>query len=271
MSALKLNMPTQQGQIDLVTIKQEISNLEFAFDSRAAIFEKSDVNLVIAFDNGSLLILENFYSVYSSELLPEFVIDGKNLAGGEFFASLDSNLMPAAGPVNLSIELEDEPVEILKSSTMKLNKDAIFEVDDSIEIAEGITTLQDGSLRGGDIYLKGGVSDDFLLGGDGDDFLRGGKGSDTLRGGLGKDVFMWSLEDFQSGANDVIEDFTNGDRLDLTAFSVNYSIVTQEAGTDTVITISHASESQNITLQGVDYLSYEDEFQTFEFSSLVGF
>ncbi len=271
MSAVKLNMPTQRGQIDLISVNEETSNLEFAFDSRTAIFEKSDVNLVVAFDNGSLIILENFYSVYSPEFLPEFTVDGTKLAGQEFFASLDSNLMPAAGPAELSVELEEKPVQNLVSSTMKLNSDAIFEHDDSIEIAEGISSLQDGSLRGGDIYLKGGVSDDLLVGGDGDDFLRGGKGSDTLRGGLGKDVFMWSLKDFEAGAEDVIEDFTSGDRLDLTEFSVNFSIIAQESETDTLITISRGDENQTITLQGVDYLSYEDDFQTFEFNSLVGF
>jgi Ca2+-binding RTX toxin-like protein len=92
--------------------------------------------------------------------------------------------------------------------------------------------LASGTLDAGDDRLFGGLGNDvlfgdvvavspgasvlggndFLSGGDGADRLIGGGGNDTLNGGAGNDLFMLATG---SGA-DVIEDFTAGDRIDLT-------------------------------------------------------
>ncbi|WP_090132359.1 calcium-binding protein [Limnohabitans sp. Rim11] len=68
--------------------------------------------------------------------------------------------------------------------------------------------------------LTGGIGSDDLYGEDGDDILIGGAGSDDLYGGLGNDTFRITNV-FESGltstTRDHIFDFTNGDKIDLSA------------------------------------------------------
>ena len=77
----------------------------------------------------------------------------------------------------------------------------------------------------GDDTLNGGIGNDMLSGGDGDDTLNGdagddtltgGAGDDDLSGGAGADTFVFSTAD--SGDSDAILDYTDGDKIDLTAF-----------------------------------------------------
>jgi Ca2+-binding RTX toxin-like protein len=93
-----------------------------------------------------------------------------------------------------------------------------------IENAEGSAHDDLLSGSGGANHLSGlagrddiwaGDGDDTLLGGDGDDVLRGQGGNDILTGGAGADLFVFADGD---GA-DVITDFGDGDRIDLSAVS----------------------------------------------------
>ena len=74
------------------------------------------------------------------------------------------------------------------------------------------------TLNGGDgaDMLMGGDGDDTLNGDAGDDTLTGGAGDDDLSGGAGADTFVFSTAD--SGDSDAILDYTDGDKIDLTAF-----------------------------------------------------
>jgi Ca2+-binding RTX toxin-like protein len=78
-----------------------------------------------------------------------------------------------------------------------------FSVDGSAET--------DGRLR-----LFGGAGTDVLIGGAGNDEIYGGGSADTLTGGLGQDSFRYD-DASQSNAigRDGIQDFTNGDKIDL--------------------------------------------------------
>lgn len=70
--------------------------------------------------------------------------------------------------------------------------------------------------------LKGNGGDDTLSGGDGADRLVGGAGRDHLWGGKGADVFVMNGWDLAGKASrDVIEDFRNGDRIDLRAIDAD--------------------------------------------------
>jgi Ca2+-binding RTX toxin-like protein len=65
--------------------------------------------------------------------------------------------------------------------------------------------------------LVGTSSADSISGFGGNDTITGGGGNDTLTGGLGDDVFTYSARSF---ANDSIEDFGAGDRIDLRGYNV---------------------------------------------------
>ena len=78
----------------------------------------------------------------------------------------------------------------------------------------------------GDDRLLGGAGNDRLLGGTGADWLDGGAGKDRLTGGAGADRFVWSnLGDSSPSSSDTVLDFSHaeGDKLDLSAFHVNYT------------------------------------------------
>lgn len=72
----------------------------------------------------------------------------------------------------------------------------------------------------GNDKLFGGNGKDYLEGGNGADQLTGGKGVDQLWGGAGNDHFIFANVDetgVGSGNRDIIEDFENGDKIDLSA------------------------------------------------------
>ena len=78
------------------------SGAEFVFDFATGdvVLSKSESgdHLVMTFDDGAKLVLENFYGVYNAENMPAFVINGTSVPGGDFFGMMDHTLSPAAGP-----------------------------------------------------------------------------------------------------------------------------------------------------------------------------
>lgn len=70
--------------------------------------------------------------------------------------------------------------------------------------------------------LEGGTGSDHLEGNDGDDTLIGGVGADLLIGGKGDDRFVFtSVKDSVGGKVDTIQDFTAGDRIDVSAIDAD--------------------------------------------------
>jgi Ca2+-binding RTX toxin-like protein len=63
----------------------------------------------------------------------------------------------------------------------------------------------------------GGAGNDAITGSAGNDILSGGLGGDSLRGGAGSDTFLYRsvLDSSAQGDRDGIQDFTLGDRIDL--------------------------------------------------------
>jgi serralysin len=79
------------------------------------------------------------------------------------------------------------------------------------------------SGEGGNDMLYGAQGKDRLFGGSGDDALIGGKGSDVLFGGEGADTFVFLTKKdsgTQKQKRDVIRDFEDDDKIDLTAFNL---------------------------------------------------
>lgn len=92
----------------------------------------------------------------------------------------------------------------------------------------GNDTLDGGA---GNDTLNGGAGDDELRGGDNNDILVGDTGYDTLYGGSGNDTFRFNQSDMQTGTSgpnstfvtDLVADFRDGDRIDLSRFDANAS------------------------------------------------
>ncbi len=96
MADIQLTRP-QAGQTVTLT---NIADGRFIFDFPTAdpVMERVGDNLVFTFNDGASLVLENFYVEYNAESLPAFVVEGLDLSAQDFFAALDPDLMPAAGP-----------------------------------------------------------------------------------------------------------------------------------------------------------------------------
>ena len=71
----------------------------FAFPADEAMLSRAGDNLVITFEDGSVIQLENFYTAYSSDNMPSFSVEGAEISGEDFFMAMNEpDLMPAAGP-----------------------------------------------------------------------------------------------------------------------------------------------------------------------------
>ena len=71
------------------------------FPAGGATLAREGEGLTFTFDDGSKINLEGFYTTYSSENVPEFLVDGQAFSGKDFFTALGhGELMPAAGPPN---------------------------------------------------------------------------------------------------------------------------------------------------------------------------
>ncbi len=78
-------------------IPQAEDRLVFEFSSSDATLTRDGDNLILSFEDGASVTLENFYEAYTSENMPTFLIEGAEVDGQSFFAALGEELMPAAG------------------------------------------------------------------------------------------------------------------------------------------------------------------------------
>ena len=71
----------------------------FDFSTGDATLSRDGDSLVFAFDDGASLELTDFYGTYDKENIPDFVVDGAEISGTDFFMAMNApDLMPAAGP-----------------------------------------------------------------------------------------------------------------------------------------------------------------------------
>ncbi|MFQ9868348.1 MAG: hypothetical protein ACLRWP_16430 [Bilophila wadsworthia] len=74
------------------------SRIDLNFPTDQATLERSGNDLIFRFDDGSTVILRDFYTAYTKDSMPDFVIEGTPIAGEQFFTALNEpDLMPAAG------------------------------------------------------------------------------------------------------------------------------------------------------------------------------
>ncbi|MEX0297598.1 MAG: calcium-binding protein [Kordiimonas sp.] len=126
--------------------------------------------------------------------------------------------------------------------------------DDTIYASQGKDEISSGD---GNDVIFGGPDNDRIYGGDGDDIIWGGSGYDYLNGGEGSDTFL-----FASGFGTAeIEDFSDGDKIDLTAIE-GLSIADLEA----VATFENSTTTITLDTHGILILQKVDET---EFQALL--
>lgn len=97
MAALLLTQPQANEQVVLTpTADQTVITLNFPAD--AALLERTGDSLVFTFEDGSSITLQDFYAVYDKSSVPDFITDGVEVAGMDFFSAFGEALLPAAGP-----------------------------------------------------------------------------------------------------------------------------------------------------------------------------
>ena len=97
MADIRLTRPAA-GEIQNIACTPEALFI-FDFPTGEGTLSRAGDNLVITFDDGGSIRLENFYTAYSSENMPSFSVDGAEIAGEDFFMAMNEpDLMPAAGP-----------------------------------------------------------------------------------------------------------------------------------------------------------------------------
>lgn len=71
----------------------------FQFPADAALLTRENDDLVLTFEDGASIRLQNFYTTYSKDSMPSFEVDGAQISGEDFFTAMNEpDLMPAAGP-----------------------------------------------------------------------------------------------------------------------------------------------------------------------------
>ncbi len=117
-----------------------------------------------------------------------------------------------------------------------------------VKVSLALTTAQNTAGAGSDLisgfeHLNGSRFADNLIGGStanridggaGNDTLQGGAGADSLQGGEGADLFLFASSGDAgngSGSRDLISDWGNGDRIDLTAIDARSDLSGNQAFT----------------------------------------
>ena len=89
------------------SVVQSVENarIQLNFMTGDALLERSGDDLVFSFEDGSSIVIQDFYTAYTRESVPDFILDGAQIAGADFFAALNlDELMPAAGPAASTAE-----------------------------------------------------------------------------------------------------------------------------------------------------------------------
>ena len=168
---------------------------------------------------------------YGSDIIEDFSggdrLDLRSLIVADL-ATLSPFIFEVGGGLEIrtSFNSGTESIVLRNVTLSQLTADLIIFNSSTANTNQTAPLFNNSTLFGGNgnDVLTGGSGTDQLSGGAGADTLNGAYGDDVLRGGAGNDVFV--LQNVTSGFNgrrygsDVIEDFSAGDRLDVSVFNV---------------------------------------------------
>lgn len=91
--------PVQSGQRAVFTANPESRIvLDFPADQATLSRPEGSNSLVFQFADGGVIELQDFYTAYTKENMPEFEVEGQLVAGADFFNAFGPDISPAAGP-----------------------------------------------------------------------------------------------------------------------------------------------------------------------------
>lgn len=97
MADITLSRPAAQTRQTVSSAAED--RFVFDFPTGDATLSRDGDNLILTFDDGGSLELTDFYTTYNKENIPDFVVDGAEISGADFFTAMNEpDLMPAAGP-----------------------------------------------------------------------------------------------------------------------------------------------------------------------------
>lgn len=102
MAYLNLERPKSGTRLELNANADSHFILAFALEETVMSREDGSNALTFTFDDGSSTVISNFYDTYTSDNMPDFIIEDQVIDGESFFASFDETLMPAAGPATIA-------------------------------------------------------------------------------------------------------------------------------------------------------------------------
>ena len=154
-------------------------------------------------------------------------------------------------------------------------KKTSVEVHSTVPTFEGDTVVAtiDASSGHNDsaIIVNGNTKNNYIIGGDGNDTLNGKLGNDTLTGGGGDDVFVYE----NNSGNDVIVDYSEGDRISLGSGAVITDVttknddVTVKIGKGSVVIKGGTKLSEGIVFEGANNGTLKDGVFTAENKSIL--
>ncbi|MEG6501623.1 hypothetical protein, partial [Desulfovibrio sp. 1214_IL3152] len=100
MPTITLSRPAQ-GQAVTVRATDQNAKIALDFSTDGVTLSRDDSSLIFTFEDGSAIRIDDFYSNYHAENIPDFEIAGKLVSGTEFFSALGPDLVPAAGPATV--------------------------------------------------------------------------------------------------------------------------------------------------------------------------
>ena len=97
MANIHLTRPKFGQQTTITNAAEDSIVLDFP-TTDATLGREGDA-LTFTFEDGAKIRLDGFYTDYTSENTPDFIVDGQMVSGKDFFSALgQDDLMPAAGP-----------------------------------------------------------------------------------------------------------------------------------------------------------------------------
>ena len=68
---------------------EKFDHIAFDFPSDSVVLSKEGNDLLLSFEDGSRITLTDFYTTFSKDSIPDFIVDGTSVSGSEFFAALN--------------------------------------------------------------------------------------------------------------------------------------------------------------------------------------
>ncbi|HEX8642759.1 MAG TPA: M10 family metallopeptidase C-terminal domain-containing protein [Allosphingosinicella sp.] len=185
------------------------------------------IGSLMAFD---IAVIQDKYGVNEEWATGDDVYTLKDVnANGTYYSSI----WDAGGTDSIVYAGAKDAVIDLRPASLKYEEGGggwisyAFGIHGGFTIAHGVT-VEDATSGSGNDKLTGndaanrlssGAGNDVIVAGGGDDTLLGGAGTDTMSGGAGNDLFRFTArtDSAVGAARDVIADFAEGDRIDLSA------------------------------------------------------